>query len=299
MNVLEIETFLTIVETQSLSAASKKLFISQSTVSNRLNNLEDSLNTKLIERNQGQRFINLTCKGEEFVNFAKRWLALQKDIKLWINEESPLKLNIGSVDSLNNHLFSDIYADIIKNELSFELDVSSHWSGTVFTLLESYDIDYGLVPRSIKTDNLISKPIFSENLVVISNPEFTSINDCVYPEDLDVRKEIYLDWGASFNIWHDSYWNPKSNIELSADTVGLILKFIDRPNTWAILPESIAFTYSKTYSIKISRFVKSPPERIVYKVIHRNPAPRTIKPIRIFEEYLKGFIKSNPFLTEI
>ncbi len=299
MNLSGIETFLAIVETQSLSKAAEKLFLSQSTVSYRLNALEKELNTKLIERDQGQQFIKLTSKGEEFINIAKRWIALQRDTDMWINNESPLKLNIGSVDSINTYLLPPVFRKILQDETSFQLNISSHWSNTIFNLLESYEIDMGIVPRLIRTSNLVGKPIFSEKLVFVSDPNYSNYDDFVHPENLDVKKEIFLDWGASFQIWHDSWWDPSEAIEIVVDTVGLILNFISRPKAWAILPESIARTFEKTHKLKISEFVENPPERIYYKVVHRDPLPRVIKPLRIFDIYLKQFVKENPFLTEL
>ncbi|HSH34847.1 LysR family transcriptional regulator [Schnuerera sp.] len=299
MNLLGIEAFLAIVEAQSLSKAAEKLFLTQSTISNRLNVLENQLNTKLVERSQGQRFITLTSEGEEFISIAKRWMALQRDTEFWINKESPFKLSIGSVDSLNSHVFIEIYKKIMQKETSFELNISSHWSNTIFDLLESYEIDIGLVPRLIKTNSLLSKPIFSERLVFISNPNFSNYDDFVHPEYLSVKKEIFLDWGGNFKIWHDSLWDPTDSIEIVVDTTRLIFEFIDRPDAWSIVPESIAHSYKEIQPLKISEFVKPPPERICYKVIHRDPLPKITEPLKIFESYLLKYIENNPFLTKI
>ncbi len=299
MNLTGIKTFLAIVETQSLSKAAEKLFLSQSTVSYRLNTLEKELNTKLIERDQGQQIIRLTNKGEEFVNIAKRWIALQRDTDMWINNESPLKLNIGSVDSINTYLLTKVYRDILQNKTSFQLNISSHWSRTIFDLLECYEIDIGIVPRMIRTKNLLGKPMFSEKLVFVSNPYYSDYDDFVHPENLDVRKEVFLDWGASFQTWHDSWWDPAEAIEIAVDTVGLIFNFLNRPKAWAILPESIARTYEKIHNYKISEFIESPPERIYYKVVHRDPLPRVIKPLKIFDSYLQQFVNENPFLNNL
>lgn len=298
MNLLGLETFMAIVETQSLSGASKKLFLSQSTVSNRLNTLERDLGVQLIDRSQGQRFVKLTSKGEEFVNIAKRWLMLQKNTDLWANEESSHKLNIGSVDSLNFHLLIDVYGDILQNEPSFQLKISSHWSTTILQLLESYEVDIGLVSRSIKSDNLLTKPLFSEKLVVVSNPIVSNIDDYISTDDLDVSNEIFLDWGSSFQIWHDSCWDPSISKEICVDTVGLVFKFLERPQSWAILPEPIALYYSETHGLKISKFVNETPERIIYKAIHRDPLPRVLPSLNIFESYLQKSITNNPLLKE-
>ncbi len=50
MDLFDIEIFLAIVETKSITGASEKLFLSQSTVSYRITKLEERLQTKLINR---------------------------------------------------------------------------------------------------------------------------------------------------------------------------------------------------------------------------------------------------------
>lgn len=105
------------------------------------------------------------------------------------------------------------------------INKSSHWSKTIFDLIESYEID-GLVPRLVKTNNLISKPIFSENLVLISHLTFSSFSKFVHPCDLDVKKNS-LDWGPSFKIWHDTWWDIKNRNKITVDTTGLIPNFLN------------------------------------------------------------------------
>ena len=50
MNPLEIEAFLAITETRNLSKAADKLFVSQSTISSRLTNLESEIGSPLVNR---------------------------------------------------------------------------------------------------------------------------------------------------------------------------------------------------------------------------------------------------------
>lgn len=299
MDISGIEAFLAIVETGSISNAAEKLFLSQSTVSNRLDVLEQELNMTLIKRYRGKRYITLTSKGEEFILIARRWMSLKKDTHVWMNQETSSKLNIGSVDSLNTYVFPHFFKSVLSNENPISINISSHWSKTIFNLLESYEIDIGLVPRLIKTNNLVSQPIFSENLVLVSNPSVSYFPNCIHPQDLNVKKEIYLDWGPSFQIWHDSWWDPTDIIDVTVDTAGLILSFLDIPGSWAIVTESIANQFKKTNSIKISNITEPPPARICYKIEHRNPLTRAREPLKIFDSYLKEFVKQNPYLTMI
>ena len=134
---------------------------------------------------------------------------------------------------------------------------------------------------------------------MISSSINSDFPDLVHPKNLDVKKEVFLDWGPSFQIWHDSWWDPRDSIDVSVDTARLILHFIDIPNTWAIVTESVAYTFEKIHPIKISSLLNSPPPRICYTIKHRNPLTRNKKSLLAFESYLKEFIISNKFLNSI
>ena len=55
MNLAEIETFLTIVNTKSITRTADLLFLSQPTVSHRLTSLENELGFPLVIRQKGHK----------------------------------------------------------------------------------------------------------------------------------------------------------------------------------------------------------------------------------------------------
>ena len=79
MTLAEVETFLTVVATRSITRTAELLFLSQPTISHRLSSLEDELGFKLVIRRKGHKTIELTPKGEEFIPIAERWAALWKE----------------------------------------------------------------------------------------------------------------------------------------------------------------------------------------------------------------------------
>lgn len=296
MNLLGIEAFLTIVETQSLSKAARKLFLSQSTITHRLNSLEDELGVKLINRSQGQRYITLTPKGEEFMTIAKRWISLQKDTEIWKTEEPTLSLSIAMVDSLCSYVFPPLFKEITKTETAISLKVSSHWSKTISKLLLSYEIDMGIVSRLIESNSIIAEPIFSEKMVLISSSINSNFEDIVHSRELDVSKELKLDWGEDFQRWHDTWWDPSIPINLRVDTSGLILSLIDISDSWAIVPLAVAHNFKRNIPIKISTLAEPAPDRTLYKVVNRFTKPSRRDSLKLFEKHLHIFIKKNPYL---
>ena len=67
MNLAEIETFLTIVNTKSITRTADLLFLSQPTVSHRLTSLENELGFPLVIRQKGHKQVELTAKGTDFI----------------------------------------------------------------------------------------------------------------------------------------------------------------------------------------------------------------------------------------
>ena len=79
MNQDELVAFLMIVNCKSISLASKKLYISQPALSNRLRSLEEKLGYPLIQRKKGGHELMLTEEGKAFIPLAR------KSQQLWIS----------------------------------------------------------------------------------------------------------------------------------------------------------------------------------------------------------------------
>ena len=68
MKFNEFEYFLTIAELGSLSKAAEKLYVSQPSLTQYINRLEDNLGIKLFDRSKSP--INLTPAGELYLKYA-------------------------------------------------------------------------------------------------------------------------------------------------------------------------------------------------------------------------------------
>lgn len=77
MNILSIKYFLAIVEEGNISAAARKLFISQQTLSEHVKKLEEELGTPLFKRG---RQISLTLAGETFATSGRELIGQYDDL---------------------------------------------------------------------------------------------------------------------------------------------------------------------------------------------------------------------------
>lgn len=293
MDYSNIETFLAIAETRSLSKAAEVLFLSQSTVSYRLKTLEQEIGAELIKREQGKGFINLTAKGEEFTDIAKRWIALYKDTEVWKTKKTLYGLNIGGVDSLNTCIFNELYKAILKNDTQFIINVSSHWTVTIYKMIENHEIDVGFVLWELPYKNIACRRLFSERMVLISS-YCSGFPEIIHPLDLDPEKEIFMYHGPSFQMWHDDLWKNRSARFSTVDTVSLLSSFTGIPDFWSIVPISAARKLCNN-DITISEIADSPPERACYQVINKHLIPNKLKSLEVFNSILQEFLNGEAF----
>lgn len=158
MNLRQLEIFIRVTETKSMSEAARQLYISQPAVSQTIAELEDSLETKLFERINRRLF--LTDSGELLYAYAKRIIGLLSEAEHQIKDLANLKrgkLSVGASTTIGIYLlpqiignFKKLYPDI---EFIFTIDNTS----IIETLLLDAQIDIGIVEG----------PIFSKDLDLI------------------------------------------------------------------------------------------------------------------------------------
>lgn len=299
MNTDGIQTFLVILETRSLSKAAEYLHVTQSTVSHRLNALENELGFQLVIRKREQRFIELTNKGEEFIAIAERLMVLNKELLNLRNENSLQSLKIGCVETLNSVVFPSFYKTLYRTIPNLVLDISSHWSFVIYNLLQNQDIDVGFVLKEIQTRNVISEPIFEERMVLVYNPNYCEFPKTIHPSKLDPKDEILLSWSPTFQNWHDSWFLRSDNSYVKVDSSSLIRSFLIDSGHWTIVPISLARYYHKIYKLNIVELEDRPPNRVCYKITHRYPNPTRLKTIKQLDSTLKTFLSNPEFLQYV
>lgn len=92
MDIESLRTFLILSETLSFTATSQAMFVAQSTVSSRINELERELKVKLFERTN--RTVKLTIQGEKFKAYASSVIDLTDKTLPQISDSSGYERHI-------------------------------------------------------------------------------------------------------------------------------------------------------------------------------------------------------------
>lgn len=193
MDIEQARTFLTIAANGSFLEAARQLHLTQSTVSARIQRLEEELDARLFIRNRSGA--SLTPAGRRFLEYAKRLVLTAEQARHDIGLPSRYRatIRIGGRIALWEGLLPQwvgsmrrVAPDVaIQSEIGFEEDLMRH-------LIEG-TLDIGLMYTPSHSPGLVVEHLFDEILVLVSSRR----DDTKPGEDY-----IYVEWGPGFYAQH-------------------------------------------------------------------------------------------------
>ena len=167
MTLNQLKYLVTINECGNITLASKKLNLSQPSLTMQIKKLEDELGVKIFNR-RNKPFV-ITELGQKIISQAKKVLLEEKKINDIINQDKEIftgKLKIGITPSLVSSISDIIISSFEKKFKNVELVISEVRSEDITNAIEESDIDVGITPYYLKTNNIIEQPLFYEPFVV-------------------------------------------------------------------------------------------------------------------------------------
>lgn len=241
MEIKHLFNFYTIVNEGNISAAAKKLNMSQPPLSTQMKQLEDELRTSLFIR--GSRRIELTDTGKMLYNRIPSILSLcdsiTKDISSYEEGTSGI-LRIGAVSSLSNTLLAD-YLDKFKKvnpNVSFEISEGNTYE--MLELIENGLIELALIRSPFSENNINCSYLKEENIVAVACSSMINSGK----DDLSLRDLskcpliIYRRWEK---VLDDAflYRNIPMNIYCKCDDARTALSLAKKGLGIALVPGSI------------------------------------------------------------
>ncbi len=288
----QIETFMAVMTYGNITLASNFLHVSQSTVSSRIQLLEEELGTPLLIRGKGHRNIELTAYGQAFVPMASQWSSIFLDSRNLRTLANIHTLTVAGVDAVNNCTFVPLFNHHIERHPDIRLQIRTHHSDEIHGLISNRTADIGFVFSRSPYPNIISRPVYRELMYLICH------KDSPYHDDMPCTKlqpedEIYLHWGLDFQQWHNRFFPPERYPIVSVNTGSMLQHYLDVPGRWAVAPMSVIRAISHRTNLKYYTLSEPPSPRICYMLTNRYPPQRKKDAIDIFVEELEIFIAGN------
>lgn len=271
MTEREIEAFLAIVRTGSISGAAKALYVTQPALSRRIDALEQELGYGLMVRRKGQRNIELTVQGRAFIPLAEKWREMWKETLELGNMEAELWFHVASVGSVSTYLLPEALERFMAENPDCPLTFHNCHSFESYEYVEKGEMDLAFVSDQMFSAAVDTVPAFKGKMALLTSGTFEGKPS---PSLLDPRKEIRLPWEPSWDQWHDYWFGPRARPRVILDQMSLMEHFLKEKGSWVIAPEYIGRILEKNEEVFLYELEDGPPESIIYYLVKKNSRNR-------------------------
>ncbi|KAB2442624.1 LysR family transcriptional regulator [Bacillus luti] len=195
MNIENIEAFIYVCQLGSFNKAAEALYLTQPSVTARIQSLEREINIKLFHRNGNK--ISLTEKGEYFFPHAQKILQSYQEAKYGLQQVTiPYDLVIGSALSISNNILPEILPGFKSEFKDVRIKIVTGHSQDILQKVINKEVDFGIVRTEIhpqvESIRLYNDPI---GLFVPRNHIFLK-EEKVTIEHVSKQPLIFFDYGS-------------------------------------------------------------------------------------------------------
>lgn len=244
---------LEVANSKSMSQASKKLFITQSTLSTAVQNLEEEVGFQIFKRScQG---VSVTSKGEELLKRAEIIAAQLDEIRnLSLSDENiPCQLNLAAVPVVCNTVTIELLKAIKKSrdnigmrvmELRPNAVIDALIQGKADIVVGSYsEYNKGAIYNEAAKYNLVVEPLYEDVMYAyLGRTHPKARQACITMEELQEDTQVVFIEGALMEAdEHSQRCNYLSKNHYAFSDKSGIKKTIASGLAYAILPRSMAY----------------------------------------------------------
>ena len=190
-----LKVFYTVANRLSFTKAANELNISQPAVTKHIKEIENQLNTKLFDR-KGTT-IQITESGKILFVYAEKSRQLYRDLEFAIaqlNKQEKGKLKIGASTTIAQYILPEILARFNSYYKDINIELVTHNSEDIATLLKSGKIDLGIVEGESKSSYFDYQKFKRDEIVLVCNADHPLVNrnfkiKDLYDVDLIVREQ--------------------------------------------------------------------------------------------------------------
>lgn len=171
MEMHQLRYVVALARTGNFSRAAEECHVSQPSLSQQVQKLEDELGERLFDRLN--RETRLTAAGQLFVPRAVRILAEAEDARREAQEVGSLlrgRLSVGVLPTLAPYLLPPVVAEFSQRFPGVELIVEEDTTAQLVKQVSSYDLDCALVSPPLVDERIEWDELFSEELRVALPP---------------------------------------------------------------------------------------------------------------------------------
>ena len=292
IQLVQVEGFLEVARRGSVSRAAEALFITQPTLTARLQGLERELGTPLFLRTpHGMR---LTDAGRAWIPFAERALRALvdgRDALEQVMKASAGHLMVASSPAVSTYVLPELLERFVAEHPRVEVSVRTGHSEYVVELVLRDEVQVGL-GRAIHHPDLELRPFHTEELVLVCAPDhpFTK-RQSVAMADVAGQRPIMFDRTSSYyEITQAAFLSAGVSLRgaMELDSIEATKKMVERGLGIALLPQTAVAREVAGKTLCVVKMKDAPPMQNTIVAFRRRDSGEPTGIVAAFLELLEA-----------
>ena len=237
----QLSYLVTLSETLHFTEAARRSFVTQSTLSGGIMELERLLGGVLVERDRQN--VRLTPLGEQVVARARVLLADAQDLMRLSREMSePLTgdLHLGIIPTIAPFILTQLLDEVHRQLPKIQLHLHEAQSEKIVEKLEHGNLDMIVLALPFDTRGLKVAEIAKENLFVVYNKKDKNAAEATSLDDLDLTRLMLLEEGhclRDHTLSACPVGERKNDYRLKASSLPTLVEMVSSDLGFTLLPE--------------------------------------------------------------
>lgn len=236
-----LKVFYAVANRLSFTKAANELNISQPAVTKHVKEIENHLNTKLFDR-KGTT-IQLTESGKILFIYAEKNRQLFRDLEFAIsqlNKQEKGKLKIGASTTIAQYILPEILAKFNSYYKEINIELVTHNSEDISTLLKNGQIDLGIVEGESKSSYFDYQKFKRDEIVLVCKADHPLVNKNFKIKDLYDIELIVREQGSGTQEFIQNQLK-KSGIDIQKLNIIMQLGSSESIKNYLLHSEAMAF----------------------------------------------------------
>ena len=194
MDTQNLKTFLTLAGVKNFTRTAELLYIAQSTVTNRIAELEREVGKPLFIRNK--KNISLTREGLIFQDYARRILDLEERSILELNSPafSRTALRIGTTNTIYECYLAPALLRLLSEDNGYAINLTISHSVSLLKDLQDGLLDLAFTYQPLQKSGFCCRLFQTEELLLVASPSNPRCRDAVRKEDLPSLNYLFCNF---------------------------------------------------------------------------------------------------------
>ncbi|MGN0498314.1 MAG: LysR family transcriptional regulator [Acutalibacteraceae bacterium] len=240
MNTENLKTFIALSKYKNFTKTAEVLFVAQSTVTNRIAELEKELGKRLFDRER--KNVCLTNEGTHFLDYAKRIVELESLAVDEINSGDRYisKINLGSTNTIYDCHLKSRLKDFALSNPDTALRITIAHSNSLIEMMNDGVLDLAFAFIDYNKKDIQCVPFCNDEMILVTDAENTEFADGIKLQNLSDINYLYCNFTFQGIGEYIRELFPKHHrFPLEIDRSANIIPYLYKTDSYSFLPKEL------------------------------------------------------------